>query len=230
MQVEIVQIIDESPRVKRFVLMRLDGNVFEFIPGQFVIISNHVFPEGNNTRSYSISSVNSGLNTIELCIALKPGGLFSNWLFQLNSGDKLNISEPNGNFVFKPEYCESPCVFICTGTGVAPFLSMIQAALVGSTPSVTLVFGNRIEEDILYRDYFRKLEIEQPRFKFIPVLSRDNWLGAKGYVHDHYIEILKNLENPKIFVCGWQEMCIQTRGILKELGFNRKSYFFEQYD
>lgn len=231
MFVEITDIIDESPRVKRFILSTLDGSKIEFLPGQFVSIYNRNLPEFSNTRSYSIASKQSGLNSVELCIALNEKGMFTPWLFQLKKGEQLEISEPQGQFIYKPEFAEFPCIFISTGTGVAPFLSMINNALELGDKSVYLVFGNRKTEDILYREYFENLSKENRKFQFIPVLSQDKSFRNIGYVHDYYTSILGDIGvDARIFVCGWKNMCIETRDRLKQLGYNRRQYFFEQYD
>jgi ferredoxin-NADP reductase len=229
--VEITDIIDESPRVKRFILSTLDGSNIEFFPGQFVTIYNRNWPEFSNTRSYSIASSDTCSNSIELCIALNENGLFTPWLFQLNKGEQLEISEPQGQFVYKQEYAPFSSVFICTGTGVAPFLSMIQSALNIGQSSVYLVFGNRKFDDILYREHFESLSAEYPNFHFVPVLSQENAYVNNGYVHAYYASILRDIGgDARIFVCGWKNMCIETRDKLKQMGYNRKQYFFEQYN
>jgi len=229
--VEITDIIDESPRVKRFVLSTLDGSSIEFLPGQFVTIYNRRLPEFSNTRSYSIASSNTCSNSIELCIALNENGLFTPWLFQTNKGEQLEISEPQGQFIYKQEYAQFPNVFVCTGTGVAPFLSMIKCALNNGESLVYLVFGNRKFGDILYREYFESLSVEFPNFHFVPVLSQEDSIVNKGYVHEYYASILRDIGgDARIFVCGWKNMCSETRDNLKQMGYNRRQYFFEHYD
>ena len=227
--VEIAQIINESERVKRFFLKDIEGKNFQFIPGQFVTVTAPHLPEMQNTRSYSIANTETVKNELELCIALNEKGQFTPWLFELTVGDQLEISEPVGQFNYLPIHYGSPAVFIATGTGIAPFRSMINSAL-SQGNRVYLIYGNRVESDILYREYWEYLAMEQSNFTFIPVLSRSSWKGAKGYVHEHYEAILPLLIDPKIFVCGWKDMCVEARNRLKSLGFNRKQYFFEQYD
>ncbi len=231
MFVEITDIIDESPRVKRFVLSTLDGCIIDFIPGQFVSIYNRNLPEFANTRSYSIASRNCSSHSIELCIALNEKGIFTPWLFKLKIGEQLEISEPQGQFIYKPEFAELPNVFICTGTGVAPFMSMIDNALTMGTSHVYLVFGNRKLHDILYRSHFENLAQKHPNFHFVPVLSQEVSFENTGYVHGFYESILRDIGgDARIFVCGWKQMCMEAREQLKLMGYNRRQYFFEQYD
>jgi CDP-4-dehydro-6-deoxyglucose reductase len=230
MQVEITNIIDESYRVKRFELSTIDGSVIEFLPGQFIQIIHPSLPEFNNTRSYSISSENTVSNKIELCVALNENGVFTPWLFQKVIGSKLEISAPQGEFVLKEEHLDFPLIFICTGTGIAPFRSMIHSALTKGNQDVFLVFGNRKLNDILYEQEWDSLMLQNSKFHFIPVLSQESEFKNTGYVHEFYSNILREIGEARIFVCGWKDMCAETRNRLKEMGYNRRQYFFEQYN
>ncbi len=226
----ITQIVSESPRVKRFFLKRKDEKPITFLSGQFVMVYNEFFDLDQQSRSYSIASVSNTPEEIELCIVLNETGKFTPWLFSLDLGQELMVSEPQGGFVFRG--IEEPIkhVFVCTGTGIAPFRSMIHDSLMQGCETV-LVFGNRWKEDVLYWDHWNTLQENNPLFRFIPVLSREEVPQCKtGYVHPYYTRELKDLEDARIYVCGWKEMCNQTRDRLKELGFNRRQYFFEQYD
>lgn len=228
MEYRISRIIQESPRVRRFFLET--GN-FDFIPGQFVVLTHPDLPQGDNQRSYSIASINANQSELELCIVLNEKGLITPWLFQRNVGDILQISEAQGAFNLKNDENLGPIVFIATGTGVAPFRSMIDASLEFTHSEVHLVFGNRFQEDILYRDHWEALQNEHERFQFHPVLSREEAKNcAYGYVHGIYESILRDHSDARIYVCGWQDMCKEARERLKLLGFNRKQYAFEQYD
>lgn len=230
----ISNLIDESPRVRRFFLqpVREKNKAINFIPGQFIILQKELNDgEIPLQRSYSIANVETDVTEIELCIVINETGEFTPWLFSLNIGDEIQGSEPQGMFNLSEVHPSVPYLFVCTGTGVAPFRSMIQKVLNESNNHVYLVFGNRIEEDVLYREYWESLSNKLERFTFIPTLSRDpKWKGRKGYVHEIYKEILVKGEDARIYVCGWQEMCMETRTNLKSMGYNRRQYHFEQYD
>jgi NAD(P)H-flavin reductase len=228
MEYRISRIIQESPRVRRFFL---DTGAFDFNPGQFVVLTHPDLPFGQNQRSYSIASLNSKQEELELCIVLNDKGSVTPWLFQKKVGEMLDISLAQGTFNLKNEGNSGPIVFVATGTGVAPFRSMIDASLKNSDAEVHLVFGNRIQEDILYRDHWETLQLENARFHFYPVLSREEALNCHfGYVHGIYESLLRGQTDARIYVCGWQDMCKAARERLKLLGFNRKQYAFEQYD
>ena len=231
MEYRIVQIIQEAPRVRRFILHAEKPFNCPFLPGQFIVLQ-WISPEhGVVQRSYSISSREPQPQEIELCIALNSEGIFTPWLFEQEVGSWIMGTEPQGNFVFKNDFAGIPHVFISTGTGVAPFRSMIASALnLGNTP-VHLVFGNRFSEDILYHEEWMQLAQQNEFFNYHPVLSRQEQPFAhNGYVHPVYQKILESVSDAQIYVCGWQRMLVDTRRNLKELGFNRQQYHFEQYD
>ncbi len=231
LQAEIIEIIDESSRVKRFQFRLVNVYKFEFEPGQFVIIDfpgiDHTFPY----RSYSISSTTKRHKTLEICVVLKEDGCASPLLFKANIGDKYSLSLPQGKFILPKEIDRDLC-FICTGTGVAPFRSMILNIYEQNLKhkNIYLYFGNRMEEDILYRTEFEELEISYPEFNFIPVLSQEEWAGANGYLHPYYLEEFKDKREAYFYICGWTEMVREAKNNLKALGYDRRSIKIELYD
>lgn len=222
-----------SNRVKEFVFQLPEAVVFA--AGQFVVVSLEVQNQ-RYQRSYSIANVQSGkTQEITLCIALNEKGAVTPWLFQQSVGLSLEMSEPQGGFLLRDTSPTVPCAFVCTGTGVAPFRSMIRERLQSNDCSpVVLVMGNRVLTDVLYHQEWQQLSEKEPRFRYIPVLSRSSELAIpdfqKGYVHEHYRTWLENKLDAHIYVCGWEVMCREARQTLKDLGYNRRQYFFEQYD
>ena len=212
-----------SPRVLEFSLSTKSPIVFE--SGQFIVI-HHKGIE----RSYSISN-KPEKGIIELIVSLNEEGQLTPDLFNKNTGDVINISEAKGSFLL-PELPQNGICFICTGTGIGPFKSMIETMLSSSSsiPAIHLVFGNRTEEDILYHKYWKDIEAKQKDFHYYPVLSQSSWEGLKGYVHPIYSEIAQTNPDLLFYVCGWKNMCVETRQQLKAIGFSRRQYKFEQYD
>lgn len=203
-----------------------------FLAGQFVIIDFGNLQHQFSTRSYSIADTFSG-PIIELCVVLKEDGAATPKLFNQNIGETLRVSNPQGRFVL-PDTIEEQTQFgfICTGTGIAPFRAMIKDLLINRKVSNTihLFFGCRTQEDILYRSEFEQLQTEFPNFTYTPVLSRENWDGAKGYVHSHYSSVFESKPTALVYLCGWTEMIKQTRDQLKSYGYSRAEIKVEFYD
>jgi CDP-4-dehydro-6-deoxyglucose reductase len=221
-----------SPRVKEFVL-QLPETV-RFAAGQFVVMTLEVDGEPIQ-RSYSIANESAGeTNLLVLWIALNEAGRVTPRLFQLCEGMQLEVSEPFGGFVLRDASLQEDVVFVCTGTGVAPFRSMIDQCLQQANPiNVILVMDNRHREDVLGHAEWLQLAADEPRFRYFPVLSRpkeadDDMLT--GYVHAHYSDWVTKNPQIHVYVCGWDAMCKEARQRLKDLGLTRRQYFFEQYD
>jgi CDP-4-dehydro-6-deoxyglucose reductase len=103
------------------------------------------------------------------------GGLGSTYFFdQVVVGTELKFKGPEGGFVL-PEVIDQDVVMICTGTGIAPFRSMIWDIYhTGKTHrDIHLIFGTRRKEDILYALEWEQLMNNIPGFKFEVALSRN---------------------------------------------------------
>jgi len=227
---KLVDIITLTPGLKLF-YWKADDDAkvdYSFIPGQFAIIHFPALGGSMPYRSYSIAGKKG--NVIEFCISLKEDGAATTLLWGMKKGDPLSITEAKGDFILR-QPAENEVCFIATGTGVAPFKPMI-AQLLLSDPKVhvKLVFGNRYTKDILYHDHWNELALNHPNFSYYPVLSREEWNGSTGYVHECYLPMFKHAPLAQFYICGWKEMISETRRNLKSLGYNRKQYFIESYN
>ena len=194
---------------------------FKYLPGQFIQVKIN-----DLIRSYSIASYNTNDNTFELLIVKLDGGAMTKILFEnINIGDEFKIKGPLGRFTL-PEKIDGDIFFICTGTGLAPFRSILHFINLKNIPhkKIYLFFGTRSKNDLLCFDEMKKLENKIDSFTYIPILSREKWSGNVGYVHDHYKKILKieNVYNPIFYLCGWRNMVKEARTTLKEMGYNSR--------
>lgn len=230
---KIVEIIDETPTVKRYYFKFPDEEQFDFKPGQFVMIDLPIESKITN-RSYSIASAPNNQNIFELIIVLNPTGLGTPHMWQdFKVGDDVKIAGALGKFTL-PENIEHDICMIATGTGIAPLRSMIHHIINKNIPhkNIYLVFGCRTEADILYRTEMEALNEKYPFFSFIPVLSRshENWHGKKGYVHAIYEEIFEYKQPATFFLCGWKNMIMEARDRLSIMGYEKTNIKFELYD
>jgi len=236
---EVIDIIDEAPEVKRFVFRIPELDRFDFLPGQFVMI-NLPLESKITTRAYSIASPPLHNNTLELVIAHKTGGLATEYLFNtIKKGSEMPMSPALGKFVLQApaegSLNETELCFICTGTGVAPFRSMLLDLHRTKTfyKKIHLVFGCRHVKDILYYEEMLALQKEMEGFNFIPVLSREqdsSWKGEKGYVHPVYKKMFSGQQPAMFYLCGWKEMVKEAAANIQQMGYNRSHIHFEVYD
>lgn len=231
---KVTDIVDETPVVKRYTIQYPDTIPFQFKAGQFVMLDLPISTK-HTTRSYSIASPPTSDNKIELCIVLKPDGAGTNYLFkETKEGSVIKASVAIGKFTL-PETIDQDICFICTGTGIAPFRSMILDIFNHKIPhkNIYLIFGNRFEKDILYRKELEELASREPSLTFIPVLSREdpgNWKGAKGYVHDVYENLLNGNKDTLFYICGWSAMLKEARQRLENKGYLRQQIRFESFE
>ena len=228
----VIDIKDETPDTRRFSI-RIDGvDRFDFVPGQFVTLDLPIHEKSNKRwRSYSIASAPDGTNIIELIIVLNPEGLGTPYLFnQVKPGSELIIRGPQGVFTL-PQSIEKDIYFICTGTGIAPFRSMLLNILNQNIPHkrLFLIYGCRRKNNLMYFDEMNSLQQQLEGFTYIPTLSREEWEGKSGYVHDVYEQLLNEKSPSTFFLCGWREMIDEARSRIQQIGYDRKDIHVELY-
>ena len=222
-----------APEVRHFEFEVPAATEFTFTPGQFVSVVEQ--DNGKEiTRAYSIASPRGG-NRFELCLNHVSDGVVSSYLFGLNPGDEIQIGEPLGYFTVR--HPGHRLVFVATGTGVAPFRSMLLEHLPKTHPHVTLLFGVRHENALLYREELEQLAQQYPTFCFLPTVTRptQDWKGRSGRVQTHLDEALAMhaYEDPSsvdVYICGMPQMVDEVRKLLKARGFDRKQIIYEKYE
>jgi len=229
MEARLLESREIAPAVRHFEFEAVGVDRLEFAPGQFTSFTD-VIGGKEITRAYSMASAPSGGNRFELCLNRVEPGHLSPRLFEMKPGDRIEMRQPLGMFVLRQPPRDS--IFIATGTGIAPFRSMLQAHLHASSPAFTLLFGVRYESHLLYRAEFEEMALEYRHFRFRPTLSRPDasWGGRHGHVQAHLAEAIGERRDLDFYLCGLKEMVDDVRALLKSLGFDRKQIFYEKYD
>lgn len=233
---KVIKIENETALSRRFWIQVPELESFDFKPGQFVTLDLPIHEQKNKRwRSYSIASAPDGTNVFELIIVLLEGGLGTNYLFNhVNIGSEILLRGPQGKFTL-PEPLQEDVYLICTGTGIAPFRSMVHYLHNHKMPHqhIHLIFGCRKKEDGLYINELKALELEEPGFSFHPCYSREEVIpeGAhKGYVHPVYELLTDQGKKPaKFFLCGWKNMIDEAKERILAMGYDRKAIHLELY-
>lgn len=232
---EFIKIFHETPCVKRFWVRLRDIERFDFKAGQFVQIELPIHEKKTlRMRSYSISSPPDGTNVIELPIVLVTDGLATPYLFnKVRPGDTVPVRGPLGKFIL-PDPIEDDICFICTGTGIAPFRSMLLDIYNKKIKykNLFLIFGCRLIGDILYYQEMQELVQKLPGFQYTITLSRETnpaWNGRKGYVHGVYEEIFADHHPAHFYLCGWKNMVDEARKRLQGMGYGKEQIHVEIY-
>lgn len=210
----------ETPDV---VMVELEfSSDFSFKPGQWVMVEDGK----GNKRPYSIASETGG-KKITLCVKIVENGVLSNFFRDLKQGQEVSVAGPYGVFTIQTPL-SMDTVFVATGTGIAPFLSMLPAIYKQEAQKgVWMVFGARTQKDLICRKYLEGLEKKSKSFHYVPVLSRESWSKQCGHVQD-YLKGL-DLKGKQVFVCGLPKMVEELVVFLKESGFDETMLHMEKY-
>ena len=232
---QVIDIVDIAPQTKQFTLEINSEEAFDFIPGQFITLDLPIHDKRTKRwRSYSIVSAPDGGLRIDLCIVYLEGGLASEYFFtQVQCGTPIKFKGPSGGFVL-PNDLDQELVMVCTGTGIAPFRSMLLDLQnrKSFTRPIHLIFGTRTKDGILYRKEMEALSKNESLFKYSIALSRDaTWSGYKGYVHQIYEELYKIPSANRLFyLCGWSMMVDEAVAkLMVGLGYQRSQIRYELY-
>lgn len=228
----IIKTEDCSSTIRRFWIKIPALERFDFIPGQFVTLDLPIHEKPNKRwRSYSIASWPDGTNVFELVIVKVENGLGTTYLFnEATVGTELTLRGALGVFTL-PDELDKELFLICTGTGIAPFRSMVHhlANHQIAFHRVHLIFGARLQTDLLYYDELKALEKRLPGFLYHPTLSRESWNGHRGYVHAVYKELCQGHPPAHFYLCGWKNMIDEAITTIKGMGYDRKSIHQEIY-
>lgn len=232
---KVIRIEDESPQTKRFWLEIEGEEGFDFTAGQFVTMDLPINEKRlKRWRSYSIANAPDGSRVLEFCIVRLDGGAATTYLFEeVAVGSSIRFKGPSGAFVL-PKTLDKELVLICTGTGVAPFRSMLfdlQNKKVAHPP-IHLIFGTRRQENILYRKELEQLAQENPNFTYSIALSREeDWEGYRGYVHQVYMKHYREVKpDVHFYLCGWSNMIDDAVAkLMVEMGYEKGQIHYELY-
>ena len=219
---------------------------FGFVPGQWLSVRVRTSEGEEITRAYSIASAPLE-REFAFCLNRVQDGFMSNFLCDLMQGTEISFQGPFGDFILRPPLHDT--LFIATGTGIAPFRSMLNALfnptaehraadrvtrehLLPPSQQFWLLFGARSEQDIYYREEFERLAAEHSNFHFMPTLSRGgpDWCGLRGYVQDHVREVVGGRRDMQAYICGLDKMVSANREWLRSLEWNPGTIRCEKYD
>jgi ferredoxin--NADP+ reductase len=212
----------------------------DFEPGQYLTIG----VESNGKliqRPYSVASSPREMDDgYEFYVRLVNGGLFTPLLWRLPEGHGMSIRGPKGKFVLEPED-DRQHVFISSGTGIAPFISMMKTMLIDGSPRpVITLHGASYEYDLGYRELLEEwLAEETYPLEYVPCISRPNapenagWNGRVGRVEAIvpavYDEMGLNPDNSIAYICGNPDMINAVDALLLERGFPEEQIKKELY-
>ncbi len=221
----------------------------DFTPGQFTVLALYgsapryeysepeAIPEPPDKlikRAYSIASSSMEKQYIEFYIRLVTTGALTPRLFALNPGDRLWLSPKiSGMFTMSEVPEDKNIILFATGTGVAPYMSMLRSSVISrENRNYAVVHGALNSWDLGYRSELLTIERLCPNFTYIPIISEPEkeplpWPGPVGFVskvwEDRIIHKKWGMEitpeNTRIFLCGHPQMITGMIDLLGKDGF-----------
>jgi ferredoxin-NADP reductase len=238
---------DETESLGYFTV-KFDGEATPFEPGQYmtigVYVADETSPIGSRIvqRPYSVASDPgvAGSEGYEMYVRLVEGGLFTPLLFRLPLGHRMRMIGPKGKFTLHPDD-DRTHLFISSGTGNAPFVSMMKALLREGRPR-RAVFLNGVSyaRDLGYRSLVEGWERNGGYpVTFIPTVSRASapenagWAGRWGRVESIVAPVVEELgltpDNSIAYICGNPDMILAAEATLLERGFPEEQVKKELY-
>lgn len=197
----------------------------QFLPGQYV---NIAVPGSGAHRSYSFSSA-PGDSALGFLIKKIPDGLMSSWLDSAAPGERLELTGPMGSFYLRDG--SGPLLFLAGGTGLAPFLSMLEVlARAGSRRPVRLVYGVTRDLDLVLVDQLAAYAERLADFSYATVVAdaaSDH--PRKGWVTQHMPQDLLDAGGVDVYLCGPPPMVDAVRHHLDQQPVAPASFHYEKF-
>lgn len=226
---------DITPSIRHLCFSRDDGMPLDFIPGQFItFLFDHEVKI--KRRSYSIASIPTDTDLIEIAVSYVEGGIATNNLFNMKVGDQFHAMGPAGRLIMQEDGAKR-YILVGTGTGIAPYRAMLPALakrMQDEDFSVVMLLGAQYRQDLLYLDDFLEFAKTNPRFEFRAQLSRDELSDSQPYEHKGYVqsvfdEIDLDPVDDVVYLCGNPNMIDQAFEDCQMRSFDSKSVRREKY-
>ncbi len=196
-----------------------------FLPGQYVNIG---VPGSAEHRSYSFSS-SPGDKRMSFLIKHVHGGLMSTWLGDARPGEPLEITGPLGIFYLRAVV--RPVLLLAGGTGLAPFLSMLEVlAQAGASQPVHLIYGVTRDQDLVMVDRLEAYAERIPGFTFTTcVADPATEHPRQGYVTQHLPPEALHGGDVDVYLCGPPPMVDAVGNHFKAAAIEPASFHYEKF-
>lgn len=246
----VAQRIEVTPTLIKLRVVPDGWKLPDFTPGQFSALGlpttapRHEAAEEEShpprnpdrliRRAYSVASSSIAKEYLEYYVGIVRTGSLSPRLFALKEGDKLFVSPKfKGMFTLADISEEFNVALFATGTGVAPYMSMIRTELTqGLKRRFAVVHGACHSRDLGYHDELKALSLMSKEFDYLPILSHAHeepipWNGHEGFVQKLWVDgaiadawgTKPTPENSHIFLCGNPLMIDAMVDVLQGEGF-----------
>ena len=166
LELQIADVVAETDDARSLVFAAPDGSDIpperlRYAPGQFLTLRVPSDRTGSVARCYSLCSSPFADNALTVTVKRTADGYASNWLCDhAHPGMRIHVLAPSGNFV--PKTLDDDFLLLAAGSGITPIMSICKSALSEGSGRVTLVYANRDEQSVIFRDALRELAAKYP--------------------------------------------------------------------
>lgn len=224
--------VQETHDVFTLAFERIDGQTFNFVPGQFVMIrfswDGQIF-----SRIFTIAAPPTRPERISLTIKAATDGKATRILHDhFHEGCGVEISEARGEFTLHGRTVEK-ALFLCAGSGITPLMSMVRTLHdLGEELDLCLIQCSRTASDVLFGQELAMLSRSMPKLRVETVFSRPSDLDSNrpGRLNKSQLALLvPDASDRTAFVCGPTGFMAVMRGHLLELGIPADRIFEEAF-
>ncbi|MFB7395102.1 2Fe-2S iron-sulfur cluster-binding protein [Streptomyces sp. NPDC056191] len=226
-RLRVVEVIAETADAHSLVLQAPPESAdrFTYRPGQFLTLKLPGADGGPVARCYSLASSPDTGEPLKITVKRVAGGYGSNWVCDhLAAGDELEVLPPAGTFT--PASLDGDLLLVAGGSGITPVLSIAKSALAGGRGRVVLLYANRDESSVVFRDELRTLAEDHPH-RLLVVHWLESLQGLPTV--DRLAAALAPYTGREAFVCGPEPLMDAVEQALRSLGAPRDRIHRERF-
>ncbi|MER7396885.1 ferredoxin--NADP reductase [Streptomyces sp. NPDC000151] len=215
-RLRVTEVIDETAEARSLVLLPPPGSAdrFAYRPGQFLTLKLPGPDGGTAARCYSLASSPHTGEPLKITVKRVAGGHGSHWICDhVAAGDELEALPPAGTFT--PDSLDGDLLLVAGGSGITPVVSLAKSVLAGGRGRVALLYANRDESAVIFRDELRELAEDFPeRLVVLHWLESVQGLPAA----DRLAAVLAPYAECETFLCGPEPLMDAAGQALRALG------------
>jgi ferredoxin-NADP reductase len=212
-----------------------NGTNYVFRAGQhadFAFLHPSIEDESDNSRTFSLANSPHDTGLVMIAMRMRETG-FKTALKSAALGTKFKVSRPRGSFTLHQDFSR-PAVFLAGGIGITPVRSILDWATQERMPhKLYLFYSNRDAEDVAFLGELEALAVRNPRFTFIPTVTRPTnpgWPYEKGHINREMLaRYLAGLNRPVFYIAGPSGMATAMTDLLHSSGISDDDMRTEEF-
>lgn len=228
-ELQVSAVIRETPECSSFEL-RVPAaleEAFRYRAGQHLTLELP-WEQSKLTRCYSLSSCPDLGEALKIGVKRVVGGRISNWLNDnLEAGDSIMASVPEGRFVLDPETRPgAPLFLFAAGSGITPIIALLKSALATTKRSITLLYANQDPGGVIYGSEVSQLAAAHPR----RLAVHFHFDSTNGYLEKSNLRrLLHHIDIAEFYICGPEPFMELVENTLDEAGVHAELVYIERF-